>query len=251
VSGVNVERLASLTVESLLKLKGSVTNLISVLRGSDLFEMADQAGPEEPREILGPLHPDFTMDKGKDHFRRRIQVIGSKLDGAIKNLTETVITYDNLRYEADRMKARVLRTEGKGPLKEFRLYMEDAPQDLVEGCNHLIAKGERELGQIGAKLDNKAMPGFVVSAGETVGVNNPARTEYWEADLGDGGEVGGGVDGEEDGQSIDIAVNDLSQAEVQFHQESQPPFASRSQRKLVRSTASGASNVQTKNVIYS
>jgi hypothetical protein len=144
--------------------------------------MADQAGPEVPREILGPLHPDFAMDKGTDRFRRSLQVIWNKLDGAIKNLTETVITYDNLHYEADRIKARILRTEVTDALKELRLCIKDAPQNLVEGCNRWIAKGERELGQIGAKLDNKAMPSFVVSAGETVGINNPARTGYWEAD---------------------------------------------------------------------
>jgi uncharacterized coiled-coil DUF342 family protein len=82
--------------------------------------MADQADPEVPREILGPLQMDFAMEKGTDHFRRRVQVIWNKLDGAIKNLTETVVTYDNLRYEADHIKARILGTEVTDALKELR-----------------------------------------------------------------------------------------------------------------------------------
>jgi hypothetical protein len=173
-----------------------------------------------------------------------VQVIWSKLEVAIRNLLGVVIGYENLHYEADRVKARIFRTEVTDALKELRECTDGALQDLVEGSNRWIVRGERELKQVGTKLDNTAMPTFVVPAKETDGTNNPKMTGYWEADLGDGGGVGNNLYGEEDDRSIDVATNDLFQTEAETHHSSQSPTAS-SRQKSVRgafSRASTASN---------
>jgi hypothetical protein len=85
--------------------------------------MANQIDPEVPRKNLEPLRPDFAINKGRrtGHQqainRRRVQVIWSKLEVAIRNLLGAVIGYENLRYEADRVKARIFRTEVTDSLK--------------------------------------------------------------------------------------------------------------------------------------
>jgi hypothetical protein len=174
--------------------------------------MANQTDPEVivseslSRENLSPLHPDFAIDKGTDCFRRRVQGIWSKLEVEIKDLSETVIGYENLHYETDRIKARIFRTEVTDLLKELRECMDGAPQDLVEGSNCWIVVGERELEQVGTKLDDMAMPTFVVSVRDTNGTNNPTMTGYWEADVGDRDGVGNNLNGEEDDQSIDASI---------------------------------------------